>query len=94
MAKTTKPRQARLPGTANSIKELDELGLEYAAIRDERMALTKKEVDLKGRVHQAMRDHKITTYKYGEIEIEIVPGEEDVKVHVKKPKEQRPEGAE
>ena len=89
-----KPRQQRLPGTVNSIPELDEAGIKYAAIRDSRMELTRREVALKNKVHEAMKKHKLKTYKYGEVEIEVVQGEEDVKVHVKKPKEQPAEGQE
>lgn len=83
--------QGRLPGTVNSIQELDDLGLEYAAIRDERMELSRKEVALKDKVHQCMKAHNRKTYKYGEVEIELIPGEEEVKVRVKKPQEQSPE---
>ena len=83
--------QGRLPGTVNSIQELDDLGLEYAAIRDERMELSRKEVALKDKVHQCMKEHKLKTYKYGEVEVELIPGEEEVKVRVKKPQEQSPE---
>jgi hypothetical protein len=82
--------QSRLPGTVNNIEELDELALAYAAVRDERMALGRQETELKDKVHACMTAHKLKNYKYGEVEINIVPAEEDVKVKVSKPKEQSP----
>ena len=88
---STKGKQLRIPGTVNNIEELDALALQYAAVRDERMALGKQEGDLKDKVHACMNAHKLKTYKYGEITIELVPVDEDVKVKVAAPKEQKPE---
>lgn len=75
--------QARLPGTEGVIQELEALGYEYAALRDQRMELTRQEVDLKKKLLEAMHNNNLTTYQYQDIEVEIVPGEEKIKVKVK-----------
>lgn len=88
VAKATKksgtPRRARpqrLPGTEDAgIRELDDLASEYAETRDTRMALSKKEGELKVRLLDAMHRHKRQEYVYNGTKIYIVPGEEDVKV--------------
>lgn len=75
-------RQERLPGTENAIPELEELGHEYAGVRDERMDLTRKEVELKERLLEAMKRNDLSACRYQDIEMEIVPGKEKVKVKV------------
>ena len=77
-----------LPGMENhsGIPELDELGMEYAEIRDERIALTEREVELKGRLLEMMKKHGKKSYIRKDIEIRIVPSEEKVKVKIKKEK--------
>jgi hypothetical protein len=80
-------RQERLPGTEGVIQELEELGYEYAALRDQRMDLTKQEVDLKNRLLEAMHKNNLTSYQYQDIEVEIIPGEEKLKVKVDKIKD-------
>lgn len=77
-------KQGRLPGVEGSIAELEQLGFEYAAIRDRRMEALKDEVELKGKILQAMRKHKKTQYIYQDLMIQIVPGEEKLKVKVAK----------
>jgi hypothetical protein len=77
-------KQDRLPGTEGSIPELESLSHEYAASRDERMSLLKKEVELKTKLREAMHKNELTKYVYQDICIEIVPGEEKLKVVVAK----------
>ena len=78
-----------LPGLEHrTIPELERAGVEYAEILDERMALTEREIELKGRVRTLMRKHKRTTYVSTSVDIALEPpdGEEKVKVKVLKPK--------
>lgn len=87
--KAPKPkRQPNLPGMEdNKIAELEAAALEYADGRDERMEMTKREVELKTLLLGLMRKHGKKTYKCGEIEIRVVPKDEMVKVKIHKPKE-------
>lgn len=74
------------------ISELQKLAEEYAGIRDDRQELTRREVNLKDRLLSAMHRHKKTHYKYQDVEITIVKDEtEDVKVKIKKAKEDKEE---
>lgn len=82
MSAANRNRQERLPGTENAIPELEELGHEYAGVRDERMELTRREVELKERLLEAMKRNDLSAYRYQDIEMEIVPGKEKVKVKV------------
>lgn len=71
----------------SGIPELDQIGIEYAEIRDARIELNRRETDLKARVKGAMHKHKKEVYDYAGVHIEIIPGEEDVKVKIDKKKE-------
>ena len=82
---TKKGKQEPLPGMANrQIGELHSKALEYAAIRDERMDLSKKEVTLKDDLLALMHKHKKDSYVFEGIEIYIETSEETVKVKVHK----------
>jgi hypothetical protein len=74
--KTKKPSkkvQPRLPTMEDSaISELNQAALDYAEGRDERMEMTKREVELKTKLIALMHKHGKTTYVYEEIEIELV----------------------
>lgn len=92
MAKTKlrekKKAQPRLPSMEDSaITELNQAALDYAEGRDERMEMTKQEVELKTKLIALMHKHGKTVYKYEDIEIELVPEGEKVKVRIKKDKE-------
>ena len=83
----SKPRQQALPTLEDhAIKELEAVAAEYAEIRDQRMELTKEESTLKQTAIRAMRKHNKTIYRHGGITIQLVDGEVDVKVKIKKPK--------
>lgn len=83
------PRTASLPGMEDhAIKALDNAAAEYADIRDQRMDLTRQEVDLKSRTMKLMKRHGKTTYKHNGISIEVVAGDESIKVKVKLPSEE------
>jgi hypothetical protein len=90
-----KAKQQRLPGTEdNHLKELDDLATQYAEVRDERMALGRKEVNLKDDLLAKMKGLKKKTYSVDGISIDVVSEEETVKVKVSKPKDEEEENAE
>jgi len=79
------PRTGSLPGLEDhAIKPLDTAAAEYADIRDQRMDLTRQEVDLKARTLKLMKKYGKTKYQHNGILIEIEPGAETIKVRVKK----------
>ena len=78
------PRQQRLPEMEDSkISVLEDNALSYAEVRDERMALSAKEVELKGKLLDLMKAQKKEHYKRGNIKIDIVHEKENVKVKIK-----------
>lgn len=80
-----KKAQPRLPTMEDSaITELNQAALDYAEGRDERMEMTKREVELKTKLIALMHKHGKTTYVYEDIEIELVPEGEKVKVRIRK----------
>jgi len=82
-----KARQAALPTLEDrAIRPLQEAGVEYADVLDERAELNRREKELKTKIRKLMRQHNKTHYKYEGVEIELVApsGEEQVKVHVQK----------
>ena len=77
-------RQQRLPEMEdNRISALEDLALSYAEVRDERMGLSKQEVELKGKLLDLMKAQKKEHYHRGNIKIDIVHEKENVKVKVK-----------
>jgi hypothetical protein len=83
-AARNRANQERLPGTEGGIPELEQLGSDYAAKRDERQDLLKEEVELKKKVLDVMKRLNVTTYRYNDIFMTIVPGEEKLKVKILK----------
>jgi len=80
-----RPRQQELPGTEDrAIAPLEDAAAEYAAIRDQRMALNAEEVGLKAKLLRLMKKYGKQTYHRNGIAIEIVVEEETVKVKIKK----------
>lgn len=76
-------KQKRLPGVDDpEIEEIEEAAENYADTRDKRIAMLKKELDLKDVVLQVMKRHKKTSYRHGNLEIEIVPEGEKLKVKI------------
>lgn len=86
MITMARKKQEALPGMQDmaQIPELEEAALEYASVRDERIQLTEQEAEFKSRVHELMKKHGKMTYKCEDITIERIPGEETIKVKVKK----------
>ena len=83
-----KARQKRLPGMQDAkLEALHNAALSYAEIRDQRQALTKQEVDLKGSLLTLMHRHKKDHYEYNGVTVDLVAEQETVKVRVKKAKQ-------
>ena len=85
MARTKQPR---LPATDGGIPELEQLGYEYASLRDKRMAPLKEEVELKTKALEALHRNGLLTYKYEDLEMEIIAGPEKLKVKVSNKEEE------
>ena len=78
------PRQQNLPEMEDrKIEALEEKAQEYAEARDERMGLSRQEIELKGQLLQLMKAQKREHYKRGPITIDIVHESENIKVKVK-----------
>lgn len=76
--------EPRLPGMEDAaIDELEDAAKRYVGIRDDRMAMTEKEVDAKDLVLTLMKRHEKETYRRDGLEIKIVHEEETVKVKFK-----------
>lgn len=79
------PRPQRLPGLEDpKIEALEAKALDYAEVRDQRMALSSQEIELKKDLLDLMKAQKKEHYKRGTIEINIVHESENIKVKVKK----------
>jgi len=90
-----RPRQQDLPGTEDrAIKPLEDVAASYAEVRDERIELNQREADLKALAVKLMHKFDKTIYRHDGIEIRLVPGEEDVKVRIKKAGEDAPSDGE
>jgi len=84
MANTAK-KQTHIPGTEpKSIKEVDTAAEAYVEARDERMALTEKEVEAKDALINVMKKHDLSVYRDDEADpplvVTIIPGVDKVKV--------------
>jgi hypothetical protein len=81
----TRPRTRDLPGMEDrAIKPLEDVAASYADVRDQRIALNKTEAELKKTALTLMHKYDKTIYRHAGIEIRVVPGEEDVKVKIRK----------
>lgn len=79
------PHPRALPGLEDrTIKPLEDVAEEYADIRDNRVELTAREHALKIHALQLMKKYDRVIYRHDGIEITVVPGEDDIKVKVKK----------
>lgn len=84
-----KAKQKELPGMEDKkLEDLEAAAVEYAEGRDERMEMTKKEVELKTNLMGMMHRYKKKTYVCDGIEINVVPEGEKVKVRIHKEKEE------
>lgn len=84
--KKSKRKQADLPGVEGPgvsqphVPEIEDIAEEYVGIRDKRMALTKQEVETRGRLSTVMKNHNLTRYPYDGKVVLIKPGQEKIKV--------------
>lgn len=77
-------KQQRLPGIEDAkIQAMHDIAEEYVEVRDERQALTAREVPLKEKLIKLMHKNEKTTYRYGNLEIKLVSEKENVKVKLK-----------
>jgi hypothetical protein len=84
-----KAKSQDLPGMEDrGIPELEEVAVAYADIRDRRIELNREESDLKKNTLALMKKYDKTIYIRGEVDIRVTEGEPDVKVRVKKPKDE------
>jgi hypothetical protein len=85
--KPRSPRQQPLPGMVErKIQKIYELAMDYADLRDQRMAIGAQEIEKKGQLLDLMKAHKKLHYEYGGVCVDIVHEEETVKVKVDKAK--------
>ncbi len=74
-----KPRQARLPGTAdNAILEIERATDDYIEARDERMELSQVESDRKSHLLSVMKKHGKWHYQRGEYVVDVTVESEKV----------------
>lgn len=79
-------KQADLPGMEDrQIAELEEKAIEYAGIRDKRMALTPQEHALQEELLGLMKKYKKTVYTHRGVKLTVVAKEERVKVKIEDP---------
>jgi len=78
-----KPKQGSLPGLEDrALAELEALAEQYAEIRDDRMALNEKEVELNDELLALMKKHKKTEYHHGDVHCWIKATDERVRVKI------------
>jgi hypothetical protein len=82
--KEAKAKQQHLEGMEPpTITEIEGKAEEYVEVRNERMSLLKKEVELQGELAELMKKHKLRNYEYDGQTVEVV-NKEKVKVRRKK----------
>jgi hypothetical protein len=82
----TPQKQRALPGMEDRAnRELEEIALAYAEVRDRRVALLAEEVTLKQRAFATLKRLGRQTYHRDGIDMAIIPGEDTLKVKVSPP---------
>ena len=85
-----KPRQARLPGVDDPvIEELQRAAEDYADVRDERMELTKREVQKQEMLLQIMKKYGKSTYVHEGVECKLIHEKEKVRVKIRKGEDEK-----
>jgi len=83
--KAKRKKQAHLPGMEPpTIKSIERAAEEYRYIRDDRMALGKKEQDAHAKLLALMKEHSLTCYEFDEFRVEL---DSTTKVRVRKKKD-------
>jgi hypothetical protein len=79
---TPKTKQVELPGVEREkFEDIEAAAEDYVRVRDKRMALTEEEVENKGILLSAMKEHKLDRYRCEDEKlVRIVPGKENLKV--------------
>lgn len=84
MAKKKKAKQQRIPGTERPDvhQDIEKAAAAYVEARDERMMLTKREVETQAKLLTAMKAHGLSKYRCDseDLEVEVVPEAEKAKV--------------
>lgn len=87
-------KQQLIPGTEPEVhKDINDAADDYRDVRDQRMQLMKPEALKKATLLAAMQKHKLRRYSYGRVLVEIVPGDETVRVRTKKEKKIKVKGS-
>jgi hypothetical protein len=73
-----------------TIAPLEKLAADIADIREQRDELLTRERALRGKGLAAMKQYGKARYMHDGIEIRIMPGEEQIKITVRKPKKAKP----
>lgn len=75
------PKQLPIEGMEPArIEAIEKAAEAYADIRNERMELTETEVKRKQTLIDVMKKHQQKLYRFDDHEVELVPGEDSVKV--------------
>lgn len=75
-----KGQQTHIPGVGPEKNEaIHELAVDYVRARDARMDMLKQEVELKGRLTDAMHSEKLKAYEFDDIAVSLT-SKEDLKV--------------
>jgi len=78
------PRQKSLPGMGDAkIAVIENLALDYAEIRDQRVSLTAREVAVKEKLIKKMHRLRKTEYRRNGIRVTLTVEKEGIKVRVK-----------
>lgn len=78
---SSKPKQQHFEGMEPPrVPALDSAMESYVAVRDQRMELTKREVELRGKVEELLKTNQLTTYANEHFRAEIKPAETKLKV--------------
>ena len=86
--KRKRPVQKELPGMeSRRLEDVEDAAREYANLRDDRMNLTRREVDQKETLLTLMRKHGKEIYRVEEMEIKVVPTDVKLKVRILEEKE-------
>lgn len=87
-AKKKLPRQRQLPGVGDTkIAAIENLAMDYAELRDQRLELNVQEVALKKKLVDLMHKKKLKNYKRDGITIALTIEKEGIKVRVKSEKD-------
>lgn len=78
-----KPRTPRLPGMEDAgIAALEKIAEEYADVRDDRIALSKREGEMQDDLLALMKKHRKTEYHHEDVHVWVQVTEEKVKVKI------------